>query len=99
MNLSEHFRATRKAVVPKLIEYRTTDPRIVDAVRMLDVAADEIDRLQSAVVTLRKHGDKMAAALNAEAKRTSGRDNAVNGDAQAYEIACLWMDKGEAQTE
>lgn len=95
MTLPDHLRETRKAVVPRIIEYRTTDPRVVDAVRLLDPAADEIERLTYTVETLRKHADAMAKALNTEAKRTSGKDNAVHSDAANYEIAVLWLDRGE----
>lgn len=95
MKLPEHLRATRLAVCPKLIDYRTTDPRVVDAVRLLDPAADEIERLSKTVEVLIKHADAMAKALNTDAKRRSGIDNAIDGHAAAYEIARLYIDRGE----
>lgn len=45
VDIVELLRATRRSVVPRLIEYRTTDRRVVDAVRLLDDAANEIERL------------------------------------------------------
>lgn len=95
MTLHEHLRATRKAVYPAIIEYRTTDPRVVDAVRLLDPAADEIERLLKTVAAIREHADKMAAALNAAAVKSSGRDNSVDLLASRYGIALLYINRGE----
>lgn len=95
MKFHEHLRATRQAVCPKLIEYRTTDPRVVDAVRLLDPAADEIERLSKIVTVLMRHADEMANALNTDAKRQSGKTNAVHGAAASYEITRLYIDRGE----
>jgi len=94
MKLPEHLRATRLAVCPKLIEYRTTDPRVVDAVRLLDPAADEIERLSKTVEVLIKHADAMASALNADCRRKNG-PNSIDGVAANYEIARLYIDRGE----
>lgn len=94
MKLPEHLRATRLAVYPKLIEYRTTDPRVVDAVRLLDPAADEIERLSKTVEVLIKHADQMANALNFDCRQKNG-PNVVDGAAANYEIARLYIDRGE----
>ena len=89
------MRATRKSVYPALIEYRTTDARVVEAVRLLDPAADEIERLAKTVEMLIKHADAMENVLNSEAKRQSGKNNAVDGTAAQYGIARLYIDRGE----
>ena len=68
MTFSEHLRASRKTVCPAIIEYRTTDARVVDAVRLLDPAADEIERLSNAFEVVRSYADKMAVSLNTKAK-------------------------------
>ena len=99
MTLANHLRETRRALVPRVIEYRTTDARVVGAVRLLDPAADEIERLAGAVEILRRHGDAMAKALNADAKRASGKDNAVDLHAANYEIDLLYLDRGEKPPE
>ena len=86
MTLPEHLRATRKTVCPDLVEYRTTDPRVVDAVRLLDPAADEIERLQTSVAQLKDYANKMADTLDALAKQ-AGYDG--NGIAVDYRHAVM----------
>ena len=42
-DFAEFLRRTRRSLVPHVVEYHTTDNRIVDAIRLLDNAADHID--------------------------------------------------------
>lgn len=94
MTLPEHLRATRRALCPSVVEYRTTDPRVVDAVRMLDTVADEVERLQAAVELLTHTGERMAASLNAAARKSSGQDNTVDGYANDFDIAKIYFENG-----
>lgn len=91
--LHEHLRAVCLGVYPELVSYRTTDPRVVDAVRLLGGAADEVERLLAANAALRRCGDRMAARLNEGTRRAT--TNTIDATAADYENACRYIDRGE----
>ena len=69
-SFSKYLRKVRRSLVPHVVEYHTTDNRIVDAIRLLDNAADHIEAQQGRIDQLER--DLAAARAELDKAREDG---------------------------